>query len=603
MATQNIRYFLKAISKKLHLLKKNIKLLIYSYFFSEYRNLKSRSDSNNKSYPLTQMQEAFFLSSKANQTSTAYIINQHMHFEGDLDLDRLENSVNTLVKREEILRSTFQEVNGTPTQCVHEPFPYMVHYYDQRTQHPLESEINYKSITDELQKDITDTTKLPLFQIIVFRMSDKSYRLVINFHHLLGDGLTMGLIIYNLCKLYNKKSLPKLHFQYGDYASFEKQNLKPITNKDLDHWQSYFSDYEPISLNCMRKPLAELQSNECSTFRYFIRKSVVNKLRLLRENLNTSFFIIFMAAFLMLISRHSDSSKISIGFSKSIRNALQLVRSLGLYLNTLVFNNEIDHNMTFTSLVRLLEMKRNMLYDHVNEKFTEIIRRLKPKRHKNRNYYFDLLFNYLDFSRGEFINFENLNLKYSDMHYTNTSFLLTVYITEFLNDRFVFGLKYLTEVFDDKTIQILCMQHDYILEQICENPDKKLSDYSLVFPQGIETENIDYFSTLDLSFYQFGHAEELPQVIPNINKKIDKISLQTVPELIWKQYEAHPYRKAVIKGKKSWTYSELMQTACAMAIRLQKNGLNKGDVVAIHGERCLDFMLLYSELGSRGGLY
>lgn len=595
MTLQFIKTIRKKINKKSHNWMKYIKFHLNSTFSKEYSNLKKREyPHNDKYFPLTKMQEAFYWSQKIKPLSKSYVVNQQMHYDVDFDLNKFEECIRILIDRHEILRTTFHEVNGMPMQRVENPFSYKVLYYDQRDQPLIESEINYRKLSEEPQKEL-DITKLPLFQISVFRIGNTDYRIGINVHHLIGDGTSTQLMLYELSQLYNNKPLPRLDIQYADYALFEKENAKPLTDEDVEHWKSYFSHYEPISLNGMKKKLGELKSNQSTLFRFLIPKATSKNLHGLKEQLDTSLFMIFLSSFFILLSRHSDSSKISVGFSKSIRGTNQLIRSLGLYLNTLVFRHDMNDDITFTELVREFEKNRNDLYKRSHNSFVDVVKKLKPNHHKNRNNFFDILFNFLEVGGSHNIHFGNAAPVGIDMTYIESEFLLTMYAVNYIKDRQIILVKYFPEIFDLKTIQTLCFQYEHILNQVSANPNKKLSEYSLVYPNDIENDYLPFHSTLSPA-YQFEHATINPKIIPDLSEKIDKTDLKTVPELILDQYQANPLHKAIIKGEQSWSYSDLVETANAIAEQLRQKYLKKGATVAIHGER--SFGLYASLLGT-----
>lgn len=578
-----------------HKFLKKTKLVLHSLFSKKYSKLKKRDyPHNNKYFPLTKMQEAFYWSSKIKSNSSSYIVNQQAYFAGHLDIDKFERCVQSLVQRHEILRTTFHEVKGVPLQRIEDPFLYKIIYFDLSAQPELDKEIHYKKIHDEYQRKI-DITKLPLFQVLVFRMDETNHRIVINIHHLIGDGYTIGLMIYELNKLYINRRLPKLKFQYADYALFEKDNAKSLTSEDIEYWKSYFSGYEPLSLNSMKKKLSDLQSNQATTLRYFIHPSVEKKLTSLKEKLNTSLFMIFLSTFFILLSRHSDVSKIFVGLSKSTRDTLPLMRSLGLYLNSLVITHEFDNNITFTDLIREFEKKRNNLFARSNNHFVDIVKNLKPPHFKNRNRYFDVLFNFIDGTNRLDVNLDDSKYVGFDMHNIETEYLLTMYVVDYFYGTHTLIIKYFNEIFDAKTIQTLCFQYENLLEQVSSNPNKKLSEYSLVYQEKTE---LDIFKPpiYSLPFYQHEQAKPTPSIIPNIAEKINKIPLQTVPELILEQYKINPLKTAIIKGKKSWSYGEFVDTANVIAGQLKQKGLNKGDVVAIHSDKA--FGLYASLLGT-----
>ena len=79
---------------------------------------KSMATEKKMIYPLSITQRQFWLIHQLVPDSPAYNIPYGFRIQGNLDIAALEISLNKIVQRHEIFRTTFDTVNGEPMQVV-----------------------------------------------------------------------------------------------------------------------------------------------------------------------------------------------------------------------------------------------------------------------------------------------------------------------------------------------------------------------------------------------------------------------------------------------------------------------------------------------------
>jgi acyl carrier protein len=70
-------------------------------------------------YPLSSAQRRMYILNQFEGTGTSYNMPAVMEVDGDIDKERLEETIKALVDRHETLRTSFELINGEPVQKVH----------------------------------------------------------------------------------------------------------------------------------------------------------------------------------------------------------------------------------------------------------------------------------------------------------------------------------------------------------------------------------------------------------------------------------------------------------------------------------------------------
>ena len=193
--------------------------------------------------PLSFSQERLWFLQQLEPTSHAYHMLDLVRLEGTLDTQALERAFDEIVRRHEILRTAFPEVEGVPVQVVEPPPTDLLEHQD-LTAHPA-SERMAKVL--ELAEEVTcqpfDLTTAGLIRARLFRLDAEDHVLAIINHHLISDDWSTGLFLRELTALYqafqeSKPSpLPDPEVQYGDFAVWQRGDAAAkILDKQLEYW-------------------------------------------------------------------------------------------------------------------------------------------------------------------------------------------------------------------------------------------------------------------------------------------------------------------------------------------------------------------------------
>src|SRR6266700_16760 len=184
------------------------------------------------SAPLSFAQQRIWFLHQLEPASSSFHMLNALRLLGALRIDALEASLNEIVSRHQILRTTFPQVAGSPVQHV-EPVtavclvPVDLSQFSEREQ---QREI-IRAIRSDKETPF-DLARGPLLRTYFFRTSPIEHVLLLSFHHIVADAWSMGVLSRELSVLYeafvNGKAspLPALTRQYADFALWQRERLR-----------------------------------------------------------------------------------------------------------------------------------------------------------------------------------------------------------------------------------------------------------------------------------------------------------------------------------------------------------------------------------------
>lgn len=549
----------------------------------------------NQFYPVTELVKTFWIAQEAHPHSSSYTIVYSLKLKGKLSLTMLGECINEMIKRHEILRTTFHLIDGELMQKVLSPFLFQINYIDLRNERVQLKETKVKMIREQLEKRVWEVDKLPLFYISVIHVDEDLFWMISNFNHLIFDGFSSHVFYEELSHLYN--SYPNVTevsvhpIQFIDYTLWINQRSSIEKEEDaLNFFKSYLKKNEPIQLNLIKKDFSQITSKKSDLMGYELPPELSNDINEFAKENKVSKFVVMLSALFLLLSKLHSGEEVTIGLPVFGRSHPLLLKTLGLFVNTSLIAYKTNDQMTFMELIRHIEQSRIKLKQYEHICFSKLIDGLKPQKRHNRNNFFDVFFNYMPKLFGTGWKINNIKQLCQDFNSSETELLMTWYIFEKNEGNgLLLGCKTILELLDYSSINILFWEYHSLLEQVIKNPGNKLCSYSLVFRDTIDV----YYRKLsqesemwaDFSSYIF-YSDQLK--IESPSKLLSTKKNLLAHYLIKLHAELNPLHPAIVLGETVITYAELIQTSNKIAHRLVQQGVSKGNVVAIHGETGLE---------------
>jgi len=315
---------------------------------------------------------------------------------GPLDVEVLSRTLNEIVRRHEIWRTTFDVVDGEPVQIIHAPesdfdFP-TIDLRDLCPEQRIEDAVRLAS--DEACKPF-DLRDGPLRRALLVRLADDEYRLYLTFHQLIFDGVTAyQVFLPELTAIYHafSQGLPSLlaepAIQYADYAIWQQHNSQQLAGAQLEYWQQALKGELPVLDWPLHRPSALAHRGEVQPF--FLDAELLHSLRALSRERGVSLLVILAAGLSALLHRYAGQDGIMLGAPTAGRNLPQLQGMLGYFLNILPLRIDVSCDPTVGEL--LCRVKEAVLgaLAHQEVPFTRLLETIRSTPDPSRNAFFQV---------------------------------------------------------------------------------------------------------------------------------------------------------------------------------------------------------------------
>jgi len=345
--------------------------------------------------PLSSQQEQIWFIGKAAPDSIAYQTQTTIRIVGELDLDVLDRTVTEISRRHAILRTTFPEVDGRPTQLVHPPEQVKVARFDVRGAAAGRAE---QIVAGELHGGF-DVTRLPLIRWTAIRLADAEYELILIEHHLVHDGWSFAQLMLELRAIYTAYSrsldspLPEPVIQYYDYSRWQRSGLAtPAMRAQAEYWRSRFDTLPPELVLPTDHPRPKTLSFRGNTLRIELPTRLPDALRAFGRRNRVTLFATMYAGFVALLRHYTRETDICVGSAFANRRQPQTASLVGMLVNTVLLRLDLTDDPTFETLAArahdvVLDASANQEYP-----FLELVRQLNPRREVGRNPITQILF-------------------------------------------------------------------------------------------------------------------------------------------------------------------------------------------------------------------
>src|ERR1051326_4187358 len=282
--------------------------------------------TNQDPVPLSFAQRQMWVIDQMTPGNPAYNLPVGYRIKGPLDITALGNAFNELIKRHEALRTTFAGSDGEPLQVIHpeHKIEIKITKLDQLAGEEREQKLQALASGESIRS--FDLTRLPLIHVSLYQLGETEHVLIINAHHIVVDGMSMGLLLGELDRLYRDfaggrvPDLPNLALQYADFAAWQKQTVvKGTYAAQVEFWRRQLHGTLPVLELPCDQPRPAIQSFRGSNVFFNIPERLAQDLRSLAEREKCTPFMAVYAAFQVLLQRYSNAEDIIIGTTLTSR--------------------------------------------------------------------------------------------------------------------------------------------------------------------------------------------------------------------------------------------------------------------------------------------
>lgn len=305
---------------------------------------------------------------------------------GPLSVPTLEQCLQELVHRHEILRTTFHFVDGNPVQTICSPQPVNMIVLDlQAVPAPEREREARESIAADARRPF-DLSQGPLFRVHLMQTGPEEHLFFLTMHHIITDHWSNGVLIGEIVALYNAflvgepSPLPELPIQYADFALWQRKWLQgERLEKLLAYWRVHLGGELP-RLDIPGSTPHTTRNSSGATHRLRVSSRLLEGLRALGQQSGSTLSMTLLAAFAVLLHGYTDQTDMLIGTPLSVRNRLELEGMPGCFLNTLVFRLDVSGNPPFLELVKRVREETLAAYQHQDLPFERLVEEIQPAR-------------------------------------------------------------------------------------------------------------------------------------------------------------------------------------------------------------------------------
>ena len=531
--------------------------------------------------PLSFAQQRLWFLDQFDAGGAAYNMALALWLRGNLDVASLEWSLGEVVRRHEVLSTTFVVTDGKPEQVLGEPSACELEIIDLTVGDDPQSEAK-RLAEAELERRF-DLTTGPLYSFMLLAVAPDQHMLLITMHHIISDGWSYDVILRELAQLYEARRagrpspLAPLEVQYVDYASWQHEWYAQEADTLKAYWQDQLAGLPTLDLPTDR-PRQALQTFGGSKRVFTIPTPIAAGLKALALAEGCTFFTAMLAAFNLLLARYSGQRDVVVGTPVANRNEVEIEPLVGPFLNNLVLRTDLSGAPTFRELLRRVRDMWLEAWEHQEMPFEQLVVELKPDRDTSRNPLFQVLFNFLG-DTSPSTGLGDLQVEVFDPENASSKFDFTLAVqTGAEETRGIF--EYSCDLFDDATIARLEQHLLVLLGAITADPDQSIGR----LPMLVEAEH-----------------EALVEA-PNRTER-DYPRERCFHELFAAQAGRAPDAVAVTCGEASLAYAELEARANRLAHHLRGLGASRDGLVGLCVDRSVETVVALLAIQKSGAAY
>lgn len=428
--------------------------------------------------PLSFAQERLWFLDRLKPGDSAYNIPAAVRLKGALNVMALEQSLNEIIRRHEVLRSHFD--NLKPIQIVNENLTFKLPVVNLRELRESEREQKVQYLALQEAKSPFDLARSPLLRVTLLQLNETDYVVLFTMHHIISYRWSLGVLIQELATLYEafcagkSSPLPELAIQYADFAVWQRNWLQgEVLEKQLNYWKQQLSGKLPVLKFPDAKSPQSGSTLQSASQSFVIKPNLADAIATLSRQENATLFMTLLAAFKTLLHRYTGADDIAIGTDVANRNRAEIEPLIGFFINILVLRSDLRGNPTFRELLRQVREKALGAYAHQDLPFGKLVEFLQPERKLSQTPLFQVLF---VFQNAPMSNLElpGLNLTPLEVENNASKFDLVLFVEESQNG-ILCTWKYNTDLFVPTTITRISRYFDNLLSSIVAQPDARLN--------------------------------------------------------------------------------------------------------------------------------
>jgi hypothetical protein len=440
-----------------------------------------RQGRQQNSFPLSFAQQRLWFLHRLAPESHAYNIPNAVHASGPLNLAALEQSVNEIRRRHEVLRTTFAAQEGEPMQVIAPAETLSLPVIDLSGLPMPERETHARALVGAESCHPFNLSDEPALRVSLLRLGAHAHIILFTMHHIASDSWSMSILVREVAALYDAFSngqpslLPELSIQYADFAVWQRQWLQgdELENQQA-YWKRQLSGAPPFLELHTDRPRPAKQTFQGALHSMALSKNLSVSLQTLSRKLSVTLFMMLLAGFNLLLHYLTNQDDIVVGTDVANRSRVETESLIGFFVNQLVLRTDISGNPTFQEL--LARVREVTLGAYANQvlPFEKLVEILNPDRSLMHSPLFQVK---LILNNAPIGVLDLPRLKLGSLNGERTTAQLDITLPLWETPEGIGGwINYNTDLFDSTTIARLASLFEKLLSTVVVQPRARVNE-------------------------------------------------------------------------------------------------------------------------------
>ncbi|TJZ63649.1 amino acid adenylation domain-containing protein, partial [Chitiniphilus eburneus] len=537
--------------------------------------------------PLSYAQSRLWFLWQLEPDSTAYHIPGALRLTGALDTAALRAAFDALLARHESLRTVFQAAgDGLAQQRIQPAFALDIPLTDLSALDPAPRDAEVRRAALAVNAAPFDLTRGPLLRAALIRETAHSHVLVVVMHHIVSDGWSMQLLVDEFAAHYlahrqgQPAALPPLTIQYADYALWQRGWLEAGEQaRQLAYWREHLGEAHPVlqlPADHPRRPDGRYRGADLPLS---LPTDLVAALQRRAQAEGATLFMVLLAAFQVLLHRHTEQTDIRIGVPIANRQRVETEGVIGFFVNTQVLRGRLHGRSRLGEVLAQARQAALGAQAHQDLPFEQLVEALQPQRSLGSTPLFQVMFNHQRGDLRALASLPGLTLDAYPLAEQEAQFELTLNSHEHPDGRVDLLFNYAAGLFDAATVAGWARHLLGVLHALAHTPEQAVGDLPLL------------------------DAAELAQLQRWGIDTEEHGGFEPVQRQFERQARLRPDAIALIFGDTRLSYAELNARANAVAHRLIAHGVGPDTRVGIAVARSVEMVVGLLAILKAGGAY
>jgi amino acid adenylation domain-containing protein len=535
--------------------------------------------------PLSYAQQRLWFLYEFEADKALYNIPVRLRVKGKLEVKALEQALNKIMQRHEVLRSRVAEVEGRAIQVIEEAVELKLRVEELAgEQEAGAGESVQRWIEEEISRSF-DLRQGPMLRARVLKVKEAEHVLLVTLHHIAADGWSLGVLAREMKELYagyvqGKESLlPELPIQYADYAVWQREWLKGGVEKEqLGYWREQLRGMSGV-LELPGAGGRAAMGHEGGIHRFSLSAQLVKGMKELGRKAGVTQFMTLLAGLQVVLSRYSGERDIAVGTPLAGRTREETEGLIGFFVNTVVLRTEVGGEQSFEELLKGVRETALGAYVHQDIPFEKLVEELQVEREGGRSPLFQVMCVMLNDEMKARWELRGLEVEEEVVELGREKFDLTVQFVE-RGGKIEGEISYRRALYERGMVERLARHLGVLLERVVEDEGKRIREQELL----TEGEREQILVKWNQTGVEYGRE-------------------RCIHELFEEQVKKTPEAPALIFGNQELTYRDLNHRANQLAHYLRDLGITADSLIGICMDRSVEMVIGLLAILKAGGAY